>query len=111
MRSMVQRLTRSKQVDYVLADSWYSSKKNMNYIVEECKTHFIMSIRCKREVTRNEKDAKNGKFRPLKELKLGKGAVKLYVKRVHFPVLVVKQIYKNADGSSSTLYLATSDLE
>src|SRR6059058_1490559 len=26
LRSMVQRLTRSKQVDYVLCDSWYSSK-------------------------------------------------------------------------------------
>jgi len=111
MRSMVQRLTRSKQVDYVLADSWYSSKKNMNYIVEECETKFIMSVRCNRAVTRNEKDAQNGKFRPLRELKLGKGAVKLYLKGVHFPVLVVKQVYKNADGSSSTLYLATSDLE
>jgi hypothetical protein len=111
MRQMVQRLTRSKQVDYVLADSWYSSKKNMNYIVEECETDFIMSVRCNRAVTRNEKDAQSGKFRPLRELKLGKGAVKLYLKGVHFPVLVAKQVYKNADGSSSTLYLATSDLE
>jgi len=111
MRSLVQQLTRSKQLDYVLADSWYSSKKNMNYIVEECETKFIMSVRCNRAVTRNEKDAQNGKFRPLRELKLGKGAVKLYLKGVHFPVLVVKQVYKNADGSSSTLYLATSDLE
>jgi hypothetical protein len=111
MRQMVQRLTRSKGVDYVLADSWYSSKKNMNYIVEECKTNFIMSVRCNRAVARNEKDAQKGNFRPLQELKLGKSAVKLYFKGVHFPVLVVKQVYKNADGSSSTLYLATSDLE
>jgi hypothetical protein len=111
MRSMVQRLTRSKQVDYVLADSWYSSKKNMNYIVEECETDFIMSVRCKRAVARNQKDAQKGKFRPLQELKLGKGAVMLYFKGVNFPVLVVKQVYRNADGSSSTLYLATSDLE
>jgi Transposase DDE domain len=111
MRSMVQRLTRSKQVDYVLADSWYSSRKNMNYLVEECETDFIMSVRCNRAVARSEKEAQKGKFRPLRELKLGKGAVKLYFKGVHFPVLVVKQVYKNADGSSSTLYLATSDLE
>src|SRR5436305_3915191 len=111
MRQMVQRLTRSKQVDYVLADSWYSSKKNMNYIVEECKTHFLMSVRCNRAVARNEKDAQKGKFTPLQKLKLGKGAVMLYFKGVNFPVLVVKQVYKNADGSSSTLYLATSDLE
>src|SRR3982751_1120746 len=111
MRLMVQRLTRSKQVDYVLADSWYSSKKNMNYIVEECETDFIMSVRCNRAVARNEKDAQSGKFAPLHKLRLGKGAVKLYLKGVNFPVLVVKQVYKNADGSSSTLYLATSDLE
>jgi Transposase DDE domain len=111
MRSMVQRLTRSKQVGYVLADSWYSSKKNMNYLVEECGTDFILSVRCNRAVARSEKEAQKGNFRPLRELKLGKGAVKLYLKGVHFPVLVVKQVYKNADGSSSTLYLATSDLE
>jgi hypothetical protein len=111
MRLMVQRLTRSKQVDYVLADSWYSSKKNMNYIVEECETDFIMSVRCNRAVARNQKDAQSGKFAPLHKLRLGKGAVKLYLKGVNFPVLVVKQVYKNADGSSSTLYLATSDLE
>jgi hypothetical protein len=111
MRSMVQRLTRSKQISYVLCDSWYSSKKNMNYLVEKCETHFIMSVRCNRAAARNQKDAQGGNFRPLQELKLGKGAVKLYLKGVHFPVLIVKRVCKNADGSSSTLYLATSDLE
>lgn len=111
MRSMVQRLTRSKQIDYVLCDSWYSSKQNMNYLVEECETHFIMSLRRNRAVARSQKEAATGNFKPLQELKLGKGAVKLYLKGVNFPVQVVKRVCKNADGSSSTLYLACSDPE
>src|SRR4051794_38894161 len=76
-----------------------------------CETDFIMAVRCNRAVARSQKEAQNGNFKPLQELKLGKGAVKLYLKGVDFPVLVVKQVYKNADGSSSTLYLVTSDPE
>lgn len=29
---------------YVLADSWYNGADNMNFIVKECKRHFIMEI-------------------------------------------------------------------
>ena len=64
-----------------------ASKKNMNYLVEECETDFIMSVRCNRAVARNQKDAQRGNFRPLQELKLGKGAVKLYLKGVQLPCI------------------------
>lgn len=110
-RAMVQRLTRSKTVDYVLCDSWYSSKENMNYLVAECETNFIMALKSNRGVACNQKEAKAGNFKPLQDRKLGKGVVKVYLKGVDFPLLVVKKVFKNEDGSSGTLYLATSDLE
>ena len=110
-RTMVRRLTRSKRVDYVLCDSWYSGKENMNYLVQECATNFIMALKINRGVARSQKEAKAGNFKPLQDMKLGKGAVKVYIKGVEFPLLVVKKVFKNEDGSSGTLYLATSNTE
>ena len=111
LRAMVGRLTRSKQVDYVLCDSWYSGKDNLNYIKQACETDFIIALKSNRGVARSKKDAQSGNFKPLQQLKPGKGAVKLYIKGVNFPVVVVKQVFKNEDGSSSALYLACSDVE
>jgi hypothetical protein len=111
LRSMVERLTRSKGVDYILCDSWYSGKENMNYIKEECETDFIIALKSNRGVARSKKDAQRGNFKPLHQLKLGKGTVKLYIKAVNFPVAVVKQHFKNEDGSNGVLYLACSDME
>jgi hypothetical protein len=108
---MAERLTRSRQVDYMLSDSWYSSKDNMRYVFEQCETHFIMALKSNRTCAHSDKDLKATNFKPLEELKLGKRAVKLYLKGLDFPVLVVKKVFKNEDNSSGTLYLATSDLE
>jgi Transposase DDE domain len=110
-REMAARLTRSKQIDYVLADSWYASKENMTFIKEDGGTHFVMALKANRLAGRNPKEAKKGLYKPLQELRLGKCAVKLYLKGVDFPLLVVKKVFKNGEGSSGTSYLACSDLE
>jgi hypothetical protein len=110
-QQMVKRLTQSRQVDYVLSDSWYSSKDNMQYVVEHCETHFLMALKSNRLAARSEKEATAGNFKPIDKLKLGKRAVKLYLKELDFPVLVAKKTFKHGRKSSGTLYLATSDLE
>ena len=108
---MADKLTRSGQIDYVLADSWYASKENMAVVFEHCGVHFVMALKANRCAARSLKDAERGVFKPLEDLRLGKCAVKLYLKELDFPVSVVKKVFKNEDGSSGTLYLATSDLE
>jgi hypothetical protein len=110
-QQMVERLTQSRRADYVLSDSWYSSKDNMQYVYEQCETHFVMALKSNRLATRSEKDAKAGHFKPVEKLKLGKRAVKLYFKGLDFPVLVVKKTFKHGRKSSGTLYLACSNLE
>lgn len=67
-REMVGRLTRSRQIDYVLADSWYASKENMEFITQKCKTHFVMAIKSNRLAARSEKDADKGLYKPLQDL-------------------------------------------
>ena len=110
-RAMVGRLTRNDQIDCVLADSWYASKENMQWLTHEYKVNFVMAIKSNRLAARSEKDAQRGVYKPLQGLRLGKCAVKVYLNELGFPVLVVKKVFKNGDGSSGTLYLACSDLE
>lgn len=109
-RQMVERLTCSKKVDYVLVDNWYASKENMTF-VRQCYTHFIMALKINRSAALSKKDALEGRFVPLPDLMLGKRAVKLYLRGLDFAVRVVKKVFKHKDGSSGTLYLACSDLE
>lgn len=110
-QQMVERLTRSRKVGYVLADSWYASKENMRFVCEQCDTHFIIALKTNRSAAVSKKDAEKGNYSPLPDLMLGKRAVKLYFIGLDFPVRVVKRVFKHGDGSSGTLYLATSDLE
>lgn len=111
-RRMVRRLCLNRNsVDYVLSDSWYASKENMQCVYGECKLHFIMAVKGNRLAARSNKHGQIGVFKSLEELKLGKCAVKVYLKDLDFEVLLVKKVFKNEDGSSGTLYLASSDLQ
>ncbi|NTS43958.1 transposase [Flavisolibacter sp. BT320] len=110
-QQMVKRLTQSRRMDYVLSDSWYSSKDNMDYVYKVCETDFVMALKSNRLAARSEKEAMQGAFKPLEKRKLGKRAAKLYLKGLDFPVLVVKKTFKHGRKSSGTLYLATSDLQ
>src|SRR5215211_1852164 len=40
----------------------------------------------------------------------GHGVVEVYVERVEFPLLLVKQVFKNEDGTEGVLYLVSSDV-
>lgn len=108
-REMVGRLSCNGRINYVLADSWYSSKENMEFITGKCKTHFVMALKSNRLAARSQRDAEKGLYKPLQDLRLGKCAVNVYLNELDFPVLVVKKVFKNGDGSSGTLYLACSD--
>src|SRR4051794_996869 len=83
----------------------------MQFVFEQCGTDFIMAIKSNRLVARSEKDMKTSNFEPVEKRKLGKRAVKLYLKGLDFPVLVVKKTFKHGRKTSGTLYPATSDLE
>lgn len=94
----------------MLSDSWYSIKDNMQYVHQQCQTHFVMALKSNRLVARSEKDAE-GNFKAIEQIKLGKCTVKLYLKGLDIPVLVVKKTFKHGSKSSGTLYRASSDVE
>ena len=57
-------------------------------------------------------DKRNGNYQKLDAALLEDGVPQtVYLKDINFPVQIMKKIFKNEDGSSGTLYLATNDLD
>ena len=97
---------------YVLNDVWYGSADNMNFVKKSLKKDFIMPLKKNRKVALSETDKKNGRYVKIEKLCFeGNISKKVYLERLDFPVILIKQIFKNGDGSSGVLYLVTSDLD
>lgn len=96
---------------YVLNDVWYASSENMMYIKTELGKEFIMPIKTNRKIALSKKDKLNGKYVTVSELELKEGVgYNIYLEAVSFPLLLIKQIFKNDDGSQGVLYLVSSEL-
>ena len=95
---------------YVLNDVWYASSENMRYVKEELEKEFIMPLKANRKVALSLEHKKRGDYEQVGSLELEPGTVrKVYVEQVEFPLLLVKQVFKNEDGSEGVLYLVSSD--
>jgi hypothetical protein len=112
MRYMLQVSVKNQlRYRYVLTDSWFSSADNMSFIKLDLKKDFIMAIKDNRTVALNKEDKLKGRFVRVDSLTLEQKATKLvYIKGVNFPVLLIKQVFKNKDGSEGVLYLVCSDI-
>ena len=97
------------QYRYLLADSWYASADNMNYVLG-LKHHFIFALESSRTLALSEMARCQGQFQALDALAFpDKGALTVYLRSVKEAVQVVKQVFTNKDGSQGTLYLVSSD--
>lgn len=96
---------------YVLNDVWYASSENMIYVKEDLKKEFIMPIKTNRKVALSLERKKRGEYEQVASVELEPGtAVEVYVEQVEFPLLLVKQVFKNEDGTEGVLYLVSSDV-
>jgi hypothetical protein len=99
------------QCRWVLADVWYSGNDNMEYIKFELHKDFILPIKSNRLVALSEAEKHQGQFRRVEEIAISEHtALRIYLKDLPFPVLLVKRIFKNEDGSMGVLYLVCSDI-
>jgi hypothetical protein len=112
-RNLVQQACNNRiKFEYILADNWFGSKDNMEYIHHEVGKKFIFGLKANRLVALSEEARKKGQYQNLNTLDLKDGeARKLWVKDLSLPVSLIKKVFKNEDGSSGTLYLVTNDLE
>ncbi|MGC1203481.1 MAG: transposase [Flavobacteriaceae bacterium] len=110
MRRMVVHANYNTGFKYVLADSWFSSSGNMSCITQECSSDFILALKSNRVVALNKEDKAKGIYQSIESLTLEERTMSVYLKQYSEPILIAKQVFKNGDGSTGTLYLATSDL-
>jgi hypothetical protein len=109
-RELIKHAVQNVDFKYVLTDSWFSCAPTMKYIVEECKRDCIMAIKDNRKVALSQEDKAKGKYVGIKSLELEGRALSVYFEQLEFPLLVSKQVFKNEDGSTGTLYLVSSDV-
>jgi hypothetical protein len=96
---------------YILSDVWYSSSENMGYIKEDLDKEFIMPLKSNRKVALSAEDKRRGVYERVAELQLEPNTTReLYLEQVEFPLLLVKQVFKNDDGTEGVLYLVSSDV-
>ena len=112
MREMI-RTCIHNQIKFktVLSDIWFGSTENMSFVKEKMKKEFIFAMKSNRTLASSKQDKLNGKFQRIDSLDMQEGQTyTVYLKGLSFPVLVMKQVFKNKDGSEGELYLACSDL-
>jgi len=95
---------------YVLNDVWFASAENMLFVKHVAKKEFIMPQKGNRYVALSKENKARGRFVRIDSLELGEGKT-VWLQGLDFPVRLVRQVFKNEDGSTGTLYLVSSDLE
>ena len=112
MRQML-RTCQHNQIPYryVLADSWFSAKDNLTFICKTLHKHFVVALKSNRTVALSYQQKRQGAFSRIDACDLPEHQPVLgWIKGLDFPVLLLRQVFTNQDGSTGTLYLACSDL-
>jgi len=95
---------------YVLNDSWFASAENMVYIKETLHKEFVMPLKENRKVTQAAPNTPNRQFAQVSSIDLEANTLMtVWLEDVDFPLLLVKQVFTNEDGSEGIVYLVTAD--
>ena len=96
---------------WIVADVWFSSNDTMEFIKLDLKKEFTMPIKANRLIAFSQAQKSQGQFQQVGSCNLEANIPNIvYIKELPFPVLLVKQVFKNEDGSEGMLYLVTSEL-
>jgi len=96
---------------YVLADVWFSSKDNMNFIAQNLGKSFVIPLKSNRKVALSLENKNRGKYENISEINFEPETTKeVYLEGVIFPIKILKQVFKNRDGSEGIQYLATNEI-
>jgi len=95
---------------YVLTDVWFASAENMMFIRHEAEKDFVMPVKTNRKIAMTYDDRRHGRYvRTDKAVLMTDTPVEIFMEDIDFPMLMVKQVFANKDGSTGILYLVTSD--
>ena len=111
LRQMVeQNIHNQLSFKYVLADSWYGSSDNMRFIHKKKKC-FIFDMKSNRKAALSEEDRNKGQWTRIDALDLPDNTpIKVWLKDLEIPVLLIKQVFKNKNQSTGVRFLVSNDL-
>ncbi len=109
-RTMLQQaVTNHIPFRYVLNDVWFASAENMLFVKQTLLKDFVMPLKANRKVALSAADKQHGRYVSVATLELEPQATReIYLEGVDFPLLLLKQVFVNEDGSTGLLYLVTS---
>ncbi len=95
---------------FVLFDAWFASAENMRFLKTEQQRDFICPLKSNRKVALSLSNKLRGRFQAVETLPPEQDATtEIYLEGVEFPLILIKQIFTNEDGSTGVLYLVSSD--
>ncbi len=95
---------------YVLTDVWFASAENMMFIRHDAEKDFVMPVKTNRKIALSYDDKRQGRYvRTDKAVFRTDIPAEIFPEDVDFPMLPVKQVFVNKDGSTGILYPATGD--
>ena len=95
---------------FVLFDIWFASAQNLMFIKHDCEKDVICPLKGNRKVALSLEDKQNGRYKAVSTLEIEPGAaVEIYLEGVDFPLLLIKRVFTNEDGSIGIQYLISSD--
>jgi hypothetical protein len=109
-REMLLQCYNNFRFDYVVSDCWFSCVENMKLIKGELAKEFVMALKSNRKVALSLEAKKAKQFVSIKSLQLGQQPVEVWLQELDYPLLLVKQVFKNEDDTVGELYLTCSDL-
>jgi hypothetical protein len=96
---------------YILADIWFAATDTMNLVKLELKKEFVFALKENRKVALSQDDKLNGRYQRIDTLDMPDNSTQfVFLEGVSFPLLLVKQLFTNEDGSTGLRYLISSDL-
>ena len=110
-RDLVRQAVQNQIVfTYVLSDIWFSAADNMKFVKTTLEKEFVMPLKGNRKVALSLSAKQEGRYQRVDTLELETlMPIIVYLEEVPFPLLLVKQVFTNEDGSTGILYLVTSD--
>ncbi len=109
-REMIGQCHKNFTFDYVVCDSWYSSVENMKFVKGNLGSDFVMALKSNRKVALGQQAKEAKKYVSIESLQPGQQTVEVWLDGLDYPLLLVKQVFKNEDGTVGELYLVCSDL-
>jgi hypothetical protein len=94
----------------VLFDVWFASAETMSFIKHQQHRDFICPLKTNRKVALSKTDKQQGRYVRVDTLELQAQATReIYLEGVDFPLVLVKQVFTNEDGSIGIRDLVSSE--